>query len=210
MSMSTPMADQIDHTDVGPAGEDVCVTAVSLHGRGYELYWPTELSDTERQELLSLYDEVARHEATHGFTGSIANEVGRRIVDTDAESLAAGQILMLLARDSDGIVGSLILQPYTSQARKHTVNAKRAVVARRARGTIFPLMVDAAIQRAVAVGAEVVTCDVASDGPLGLWKSLGFIEYGVMPDYARRHGKSLDGYFLHMRLPAKAVVEPTG
>lgn len=176
-------------------------TVVSVNGCEYELFWPTELSEKDREELLFLYDEVARHEATHGFTGSIADDVGRSIVDADAESLAGGQTLMLLARDSQGIVGSLILQPYTSQARTHTLFAKRAVVARRSRGTFFPLMVDTAIKKAVAIGAEVVTCEVAADGPVRLWKSFGFIQYGVLPDYARRHGKSLDGYFLYMRLP---------
>jgi L-amino acid N-acyltransferase YncA len=56
------------------------------------------------------------------------------------------------------------------------------------------------VNKAVALGAEVVTCDVAADGPVDLWKSLGFKEYGILPDYARRHGRSLDGHFLYLRL----------
>lgn len=197
---------RLDGDDGAPADDQVSARLVSVNGadgREYELYWPTELSETECEQLLALYDEVARNEATHGFTGSITNEIGRGIVRAEAESLAAGQILMLLARDSEGIVGSLVLQPYTSQARKHTLAAKRAVVARRSRGTFFSRMVDTALERAAAIGAEVITCDVAEDGPVRLWKSLGFIEYGVMPDYARRHGKSLVGYFLYLPLPAK-------
>lgn len=195
---------QVEQLAVSPMGAEAPVTTVTVNDREYELFWPTKLSEAERCDLLFLYDEVARHEATHGFTGSIANEIGRRIVDSEAESLAAGQILMLLARDSEGIVGSLILQPYTSHARKHTLAAKRAVVARRSRGTFFPLMVETAIQKSIAIGAEVVTCEVAADGPLKLWKSFGFIQYGVLPDYARRHGESLDGYFLRLPLPVAA------
>ncbi|MGD9618615.1 MAG: hypothetical protein AB7G47_12465 [Mycolicibacterium sp.] len=201
--MNVATAPQLDRLDPSPADGEATVTSVSVGGREYEFYWPTALSEAEQRELLFLYDEVARNEATHGFTGTIANEVGQRIVDSEAESLASGQIMMLLARDSEGIVGSLVLQPYTSQARQHTLAAKRAVVARRSRGTFFPLMVETAIQKSIAIGAEVVTCDVAADGPLKLWKSFGFIQYGVMPDYARRHGRSLDGYFLYLPLPVQ-------
>lgn len=178
-------------------------STVTVMDTQYTLYWPTALSEVDRRELLSLYDEVARHESTHGYTGSIANELGRSMVDAEAESLAAGQIHMLLARDADGLVGSLILQPYVSDARSHTVNSKKAVVARRARGTFFPLMFDEAIRKAVAVGAEVATLDVAEDGPVKLWKSLGFKEYGILDDYARRNGRSLKGYFLYLNLPSQ-------
>jgi ribosomal protein S18 acetylase RimI-like enzyme len=173
---------------------------VSMKNEEYELYWPTSLSENDRQQLLALYDEVARHEATHGYAGSLANEVGRSIVDADAESLAKGHIYMLLVRDVDGLVGSLIIEPYTSQSRKHTMYAKRAVIARRARGRFFHRAVAEAVNKLDALGAEVVTCDVAADGPVELWKSLGFKEYGILPDYARRHGRSLDGHFLYLRL----------
>lgn len=178
-------------------------TVVTAKGQEYQLYWPTELSEVERLELLALYDEVARHEGTHGYAGPITNDLGRGLVDDDAEALVNGSIHMLLARDADGLVGSLILQPYVSHARRHTIHAKRAVVARRARGTFFPLMALEAMQKCVDIGAEIATLDVAADGPVKLWKSLGFEQYGMMPDYARRNGQSLDGYFLYMRLPAK-------
>jgi hypothetical protein len=176
------------------------VDFVSAEDPQFELYWPTHLSEDECQQLLALYDEVARHEATHGYAGSIANDVGRSIVDADAESLAKGRIHMLLARDFHGLVGSLVLEQYTSQSRKHTMNAKRAVIARRARGKLFHQAAAEAVNKAVALGVDVVTCDVAADGPVELWKSLGFKEYGVLPDYARRHGRSLDGHFLYLRL----------
>jgi predicted GNAT superfamily acetyltransferase len=172
----------------------------TMQNQKYELYWPTHLSEDERHQLLALYDEVARHEATHGYAGSLANHVGRSMVDADAESLAQGRTHMLLVRDRGGLAGSLIFEPYTSEARKHTMYAKRAVIARRARGEFLRQAAAEAVNKAVALGAEVVTCDVAADGPVELWKSLGFKEYGVLPDYARRHGRSLDGHFLYLRL----------
>jgi predicted GNAT superfamily acetyltransferase len=165
-----------------------------------ELCWPTHLSEDDRQQLVSLYDEVARHEATLGYAGPLANDVGRSIVDADADSLAKGHIYMLLARDAEGLAGSLILEPYTSHSRKHTIYAKRAVIARRARGKMLHRAFAEALNKAVALGAEIVTCDVAADGPVALWKSLGFKQYGILPDYARRHGRSVDGYFLYLRL----------
>ena len=173
---------------------------MSMKSAEYEMYWPTDLSESERRQLLALYDEVARNEATHGYAGPLANEVGRSIVDADAESLASGCIYMLLVRDVDGLVGSLILEPYASQSRNHTMHAKRAVIARRARGRFFRQAVAEAVNKLKALGAEVLTCDVAADGPVELWKSLGFKEYGVLPDYARRQGRSLDGHFLYLRL----------
>jgi predicted GNAT superfamily acetyltransferase len=171
-----------------------------MKNQEYEFYWPTNLSENDRQQLLALYDEVACHEATLGYAGPIATDVGRSIVDADAESLAKGGTCMLLVRDVDGLAGSLVFEPYTSHSRKHTIHAKRAVIARRARGKFFHQAVAEAMAKAIALGAEVVTCDVAADGPVELWKSLGFKEYGVLPDYARRHGRSLDGHFLYLRL----------
>ena len=176
------------------------VELVSAETEKLELYWPTNLSEDESRDLLSLYDEVARHEATHGYAGSLTNDVGRSIVDADAEALTKGRIHMLLARDIHGLAGSLVLEQYTSQSRKHTMNAKRAVIARRARGMLLHQAAAEALSKAVALGVEVLTCDVAADGPIELWKSLGFKEYGVLPDYARRHGRPLDGYFLYLRL----------
>ncbi|AQT80201.1 hypothetical protein B1R94_14420 [Mycolicibacterium litorale] len=171
----------------------------------YVLYWPTELSNAERGELLALYDEVARHEATHGYSGPIADGVGRDLVAADAESLSKGQIRMLLVRDDVGLAGCMTLQLATSPARQHVVHSRRAAVARRSRGGLSPVMAREAIARAVAGGAEVATCEVAADGPVELWKSMGMTEYGVMPDYARRNGRSLDGYFLYMTLPPSTV-----
>lgn len=176
---------------------------VTVNGVEYEFYWPTGLSGQERRELLSLYDEVSRHESTHGYSGSIANDVGRKMVDAEADAVATGQIHMLLARDADGLVGSLILQPFVSDARRHTVNSKKAVVARRARGTFFPMMFQEAVRKAVAIGADIATLDVAEDGPVELWKSMGFKEYGVLEDYARRNGRAVKGYFLYMMLRAE-------
>jgi predicted GNAT superfamily acetyltransferase len=176
------------------------VDSVSAENQRFELYWPTHLSEDERQQLLALYDEVARHEATHGYAGSLTNEVGRSIVDADAESLAQGRTRMLLARDIHGLAASLILEQYTSQSRQHTMNAKRAVIARRARGKLLHQAAAEALNKAAALGVEVVTCDVAADGPVELWKSLGFKEYGILPDYARRHGRSVDGHFLYLHL----------
>lgn len=71
---------------------------------------------------------------------------------------------MLLARDVHGLAGSLMLEQYTSQSRKHTMNAKHAVIARRARGKLFHQAAAEAVYKAVALGVEVVTCDVAADG----------------------------------------------
>lgn len=175
-------------------------TLVCVNGQEYQLYWPTELSEADRCELLALYDDVARHEGTHGYAGSIDNHIGRGLVDDDARALANGAIHMLLARDAAGLVGSMILHPYASHARRHTVNARRAVVARRARGTFFPMMVREAIDKCLEIGAEIATLDVAADGPVKLWKSIGFEQYGVLPDYARRNGTPIEGYFLAMRI----------
>jgi hypothetical protein len=188
-----------------PASISKTVDLASVEDQRFELYWPTHLSEDERQQLLALYDEVARHEATHGYAGPLANDVGRSMVDSDAESLAQGRTRMLLARDIHGLAASLILEQYTSQSRKHTMNAKRAVIARRARGMLLHQAAAETLSKAVALGVDVVTCDVAADGPVELWKSLGFREYGLLPDYARRHGRSLDGHFLYLPLTSTTV-----
>jgi hypothetical protein len=71
----------------------------------YDLRWPTRLSDEDRQQLLVLYDGVARW--------SLAGEVDQSVIDVEAESLEAGHIHILLVYDIDGLAGSIVFQPHT-------------------------------------------------------------------------------------------------
>ena len=68
-----------------------------MSNREYDLRWPTRLSDEDRQQLLSLYDEVARW--------SLAGEVEPNVIDTEAESLEQGHIHVLTVYDMDGLAG---------------------------------------------------------------------------------------------------------
>ena len=158
----------------------------------YDLRWPTRLSDEDRQQLLSLYDEVARW--------SLAGEVERNIIDTEAESLEQGHLHVLTVYDIDGLAGSIVFQPHTLQSRKHVVHARRAVIAQRAQGKLLHQAMAECIRKLLTLGFEIVTCDVAADSPVEMWKSLGFKEYGILPDYVRRDGRSFDGHFLYLRL----------
>ncbi len=162
----------------------------------YTFDWPQALTDPDKDGLLALYDEVARNEGTLGFYGQLHNDEGRRLVDSYARALAAGGIHILIVRDAEGVVGTLTLEQPALHARRHIVDLKRCVIARRSRGKFLWDGWLEAKAKAQQLGGDVLTMEVRDDGPLDLWKSIGFQEYGVLPDYARREGTSITGHYL--------------
>lgn len=166
----------------------------------YIYEWPRQLTESDKTGLLALYDEVARHEGTLGFYGSLQGETGRRLVDSYAAALAGGGIHVLIVRDRNGEVGTLTLEQPSLHARRHIVDLKRCVVARRSRGKFLLEGWAQAKRRARELGGRVLTLEVRADGPVDLWKSLGFQEYGYLPDYARRDGRSIPGHYLYYEI----------
>ena len=166
----------------------------------YTYAWPGALTDEDKKGLLALYDDVARHEGTLGFYGELDTDEGRSLVDSYASALESGAIHVLVVRDPEGIVGTLTLEQPALHARRHIVDLKRCVIARRSRGQFLLDGWSEAKKRAYSLGGRVLTLEVREDGPVDLWKSMGFQEYGFLPDYARRDGSPVAGHYLYYEI----------
>lgn len=125
--------------------------------------------------------------------------------DAVAPNVASGATLLFAARDSDRIVGTVQLvvalppnQPHRAEIAKMMVhpNYRRRGLGRR--------LVNAALDAARGLGKRLATLDTRTGDPSqALYAACGFIEAGVIPDYALdpdgrgSHGTTL----MYRRLP---------
>ncbi len=102
-------------------------------------------------------------------------------------AIAAGEILLLAARDGDGrIAGTVQLHLKTPPNQPHRAEIAKLLVHRRARGRgMAAALIRAAEAAAGACGRRLLTFDTAT-GSAGerLYRRLGFVAIGVIPGYA--------------------------
>lgn len=174
--------------------------------------WPRELSEQDMREMVDLMDTVAVREKTLGFFEPLGEEKGLRLMRAFDADLRSGAVNLLVARDEGGhIVGMVTLARAPLPARRHVFEMRRCVIAPEHRGRFLLEGWAEALRRLGELGGEVITLEVRDDGPAGLWRRLGFREYGILPDYARADGRPVTGYFMYaLRSELLAHFETTG
>ncbi|AVH97413.1 MULTISPECIES: GNAT family N-acetyltransferase [Streptomyces] len=176
--------------------------------------WPRELSEKDMREMIELMDAVAVKEQTLGFYEPVGQEKGLPLMRAFDADLRKGAIDVLAVRDEedDRIVGMVTLARAPLPARRHIVDMRRCVIAPDRRGQFLLEGWSEALHKARSMGCEVITLEVRSDGPVGLWERLGFREYGRLPDYARLDGReAVTGHYLYARIAdVLAHFEATG
>jgi ribosomal protein S18 acetylase RimI-like enzyme len=162
--------------------------------------WPTELSHRDMLEIIELMNFVAARERTLGFYEPLDAAQGLALMRAYDADLWRGVVHLLAARTDEGrIVGMVTLARAPLPARRHVVDMRRCVIAPEHRGQFLLDGWEQALRKAIAMGCDVVTLEVRDDGPVSLWRRLGFQEYGRLPDYARNDGQPVTGYFMYAR-----------
>lgn len=101
-------------------------------------------------------------------------------------STADDRAIFLVARDADGIVGTVQLHPAWAPNQPHRGEIVKLMVHRRARGDgIGTRLMQAAVEAAAAAGFRLLTLDAKRGGAAErLYQSLGWTHAGTIPRYA--------------------------
>lgn len=114
-----------------------------------------------------------------------------------AESLAglSPRARVLVARNGGRITGTVQVQPAWAPNQPHRGEVTKLMVDRRARGVgVGKALMEAIEEEARAAGLTLLTLDTrAGDGAERLYRRLGWVEAGVIPDFAL----DPDGRHLH-------------
>lgn len=165
----------------------------------------------ERIEDFTEHDLHALCEATdaailEGGGFGWVNPPGRRAL----ESYFKGVLLvpereLLVARLNGNIVGSahLVRPPRNNEAQAFAAQLMHAFIAPYARGHGLARLLTLGVEeRAREVGYHVLNLDVreTQGAAIRLYESLGYVRWGVHPDYAQVRGKVIRGFYYFKRL----------
>jgi ribosomal protein S18 acetylase RimI-like enzyme len=106
----------------------------------------------------------------------------------------------------DGVItgcGQLVRQPRNNEAQAFAAHIMHSFVAPFARGNgLARLMMRKIEERARALSYRVLNLDVreTQEAAIALYESLGYVRWGIHPDYARVRGKTLRGFYYTKRL----------
>lgn len=103
-----------------------------------------------------------------------------------AAEVGAGRILLFVARDGSGIVGTAQLHPVGKPNQPHRAEIAKVLVHSRARRRgIGEALMRAAEAAALALGRDLLVLDTDEEGAARrLYKRLGWNEVGTIPRYA--------------------------
>jgi GNAT superfamily N-acetyltransferase len=119
-----------------------------------------------------------------------------------AQATARGERALLVAEDSDGIIGTVQLILDVPENQPHRADLSKMLVHRRARRRgVGAAMLRAAEELARAFGKSLLVLDTASPEAGRLYTRLGWERVGIVPDYALLPGGGLcDTTFFYRRL----------
>jgi hypothetical protein len=134
------------------------------------------------------------------------NPPGRRALETYFRGvLLVPERELFVARLNGVIVGSahLVRPPRNNEAQAFAAHFMHSYIAPYARGHGLARMLILGIEdRARELGYHVLNLDVreTQEAAIRLYESLGYIRWGVHPDYAQVRGKVVQGYYCYKRL----------
>jgi GNAT superfamily N-acetyltransferase len=137
-------------------------------------------------ELAELVVQAVAHGASINFTTDVTTELAAAWWRGRIEGVRSGQASAFVAIDDGRIVGSTLLVRSLNQNSPHRAEIGKVIVhpGVRRRGIARALM-QAAEERARADGRWLLVLDTVTGSPAdALYRSLGWRETGVVPDYA--------------------------
>ena len=162
----------------------------------------TEFTDEDLQTLCEATSAAIIEGGGFGWV----NPPGMRALETYFRGvLLVPERELFAARLNGAIVGSahLVRPPRNNEAQGHAVQLMHAYIAPYARGHGLARMLTLAVEeRARELGYHVLNLDVreTQEAAIRLYESLGFVRWGVHPDYALVRGKTVRGFFYYKRL----------
>ena len=146
--------------------------------------------------LLDAVDSNAGISFMPGLTHADAEQWWRTV-------LASDRAIVLIARDKDGVAGTVQVQPSWAPNQPHRGDLAKLIVHRRARGQGLAHALMTAVEReAAAAGLTLLLLDTCKGSPAErLYMSMNWIRVGEVPDFALNpDGSMCDTVFFYKRL----------
>jgi ribosomal protein S18 acetylase RimI-like enzyme len=169
----------------------------------------------ERVETIDDDDLHALCEATHaaileGGGFGWVNPPGRQSLETYYRGVLLVPERSLFLASVDGtVVGSaqLVRPPRNNEAQAFAASLMHSFVAPYARGHGMARLLTQTVEEAArSLGYQVLNLDVRETqaAAIRLYESLGYVRWGVHPNYARVGGKTVRGFYYYKRLQVRA------
>ena len=151
------------------------------------------VTPTQIDELSNVLIDCVEGGASISFMLPMTRDKAERFWRGVAESMASNERVLLVAQNEHGeIVGTVQVVLAQPENQPHRADISKMIVHRSARkqGIAAALMV-AAEAEALREGKTVLVLDTASDDAERVYRKLGWLECGVIPDYALLPGGGL-------------------
>jgi len=124
-------------------------------------------------------------DASVSFMHPLKRERAREFWRGVANGVAAGERVLLVASDDDGVCGTVQLVFPSSENQPHRADVSKMLVHRRARRKgLGEALMRGAEDAARDSGRTLLVLDTASEDAKRLYERLGWIRVGVVPDFA--------------------------
>ena len=145
----------------------------------------TDVTETHISAMAAVLVDCVDGGASVGFLEPLDPAKAQAFWRESARAVARGQRALLVAEDSDGIVGTVQLILDLPENQPHRANLTKMLVPRRARRQdIGRALIVAAETTARELGRRLVVLDTVSGSAERLYVTLGWRRVGVVPGYA--------------------------
>jgi acetyltransferase len=145
-------------------------------------------------DLRELLTDAVEDGAAVTFLAPIPRHQAARFWRDRIEAVTAGTCVLLAAFDGGRLVGSVQVNLDTPPNQRHRADINKLVVLKSARRRgIARALMEAAHREALAERRTLLTLDTRKDDAAdSLYRSLGYVEIGVIPRYSRNSEGTLD------------------
>lgn len=154
-----------------------------------------------REDLIELLEDAVASGANVGFLPPLSREEAADYWQSVEHDVRNGQIVLLVARDERGVLGSVQLILPAKASARHRAEVRKLLVHRRARrrGLGRGLMQAAEVQ-AAAIGRTLLFLDTRKgDAAEKLYANLGYQKAGEVPRFARSANGELHAAVFYYR-----------
>lgn len=143
------------------------------------------VSDSDLRALAALLIDAVESGAAVSFVAPLSLEGAEQWWRTTLQQ-ASDRSIVLVARDAEGLVGSVQLHPAWAPNQPHRADVVKLLVHRRARGRGLGRRLMEDLEAAAArAGYELLTLDARRGGVADhLYQRLGWTRVGIIPRYA--------------------------
>jgi len=152
--------------------------------------------------LADVLIDCVEGDASVSFMHPLTRERARSFWRQVADGVAAGERVVFVASDDQGLCGTVQIVFPSSENQPHRADVSKMIVHRRARRLgLGEALMRAAEKTALELGRTLLVLDTASEEAKRLYERLGWIRVGTVPDYALMpRGGYCDTVFYYRKL----------